>query len=351
MTPATIITTTGTAVIAPKARRQNPAVSGTAPKFFRHTTLRSPGTCRHLSDRVGGGRRPAADRGHVADRLGIDGARHRDQGDREAAQRKGDGAASRRLKFIKYGKFSRVTRHVGIPNSWGISPEARGVSQLWKFGWIARTRLPARPGFFEPRPIVTELNVRPGVDTFACRRCRVTQPSRISLPRHGSRAQPDPDVSCRSVSQCADERPRRAVFAHVALFLHYRGTANGEPGLTVGAMKDLCVDVKLCSRGRCEVMVALMRAAGFFVAAPGPDRRRRPLAPAEKLFALHRERWGSHFAAMRHVLPEVSFGDQLLPILPSGRYSSWRSPKNISPGCDCSITPQTLGPLQNVTPA
>ena len=97
----------------------------------------------------------------------------------------------------------------------------------------------------------------------------------------------------------------RAVFAHVALFLHYRVTANGEPGLTVGAMKDLCVDVKLCSRGRCEVMVALMRAAGFFVAAPGPDRRRRPLAPAEKLFALHRERWGSHFAAMRHVLPEA----------------------------------------------
>ena len=63
----------------------------------------------------------------------------------------------------------------------------------------------------------------------------------------------------------------RAVFAHVALFLHYRGTANGEPGLTVGAMKDMC--------------------------------------------------------------------------------ASWRSPKNISPGCDCSITPQTLGRLQNVTPA
>ena len=28
--------------MAPRARRQNPAVSGTAPKFFRHTTLRSP---------------------------------------------------------------------------------------------------------------------------------------------------------------------------------------------------------------------------------------------------------------------------------------------------------------------
>jgi hypothetical protein len=97
----------------------------------------------------------------------------------------------------------------------------------------------------------------------------------------------------------------RAVFAHVALLLHYRGTDNGEPGLTVGAMKDMCVQLKLCSRGRCEAMLALMRAAGFFIASPNHDRRRRPLAPTEKLFALHRERWGSHFEAMRHVMPKA----------------------------------------------
>jgi hypothetical protein len=97
----------------------------------------------------------------------------------------------------------------------------------------------------------------------------------------------------------------RAVFAHVALLLHYRGTDHGAPGLTVGGMKDMCVELKLCSRGRCEAMLVLMRAAGFFVAAPNLDRRRRPLAPTEKLFELHRERWGSHFAAMRHVQPEA----------------------------------------------
>jgi hypothetical protein len=99
----------------------------------------------------------------------------------------------------------------------------------------------------------------------------------------------------------------RAVFAHVALLLHYRGTDGGEPGLTVGAMKDLCVQVGLCSRGRCEAMLVLMRAGGFFVAAPGGDRRRRPMAPTDKLFALHRERWGSHFDAMRHVLPRAEY--------------------------------------------
>src|SRR6266536_1442922 len=39
MIPATIMTR---AVMAPNARRQNPAVLSTAPKFFRYTALRSP---------------------------------------------------------------------------------------------------------------------------------------------------------------------------------------------------------------------------------------------------------------------------------------------------------------------
>lgn len=98
----------------------------------------------------------------------------------------------------------------------------------------------------------------------------------------------------------------RALFSHVALYLHFCETKNGESGLTVGAMKDLCTQLKLCSAGRCEAMLALMRAAGYFVAAPNLDRRRRPLAPAEKLFVLHRERWGAHFEALRPVLPEAA---------------------------------------------
>jgi hypothetical protein len=98
----------------------------------------------------------------------------------------------------------------------------------------------------------------------------------------------------------------RALFTHVALYLHYGGSGAGEPGLTAGAMKDLCVELGLCSRGRCEAMLALMRAAGLFVVVPDPDRRRRSLAPTEKLFALHRERWGAHFEAMRDVLPAAA---------------------------------------------
>ncbi|MCA1457132.1 hypothetical protein I6F35_28655 [Bradyrhizobium sp. BRP22] len=98
----------------------------------------------------------------------------------------------------------------------------------------------------------------------------------------------------------------RSVFAHLALLLHYRNTDNGAPGLTVGAMKDLCVQLDLCSRGRCEAMLALMRVGGFLVSGQSQDRRRRPLQPTEKLFALHRERWGSHYGAMRHVLPRAA---------------------------------------------
>jgi hypothetical protein len=63
----------------------------------------------------------------------------------------------------------------------------------------------------------------------------------------------------------------RAIFTHVALYLHYGGSRSGDPGLTVGAMKDLCVELGLCSRGRCEAMLALMRAAGLFVAMPSPQ--------------------------------------------------------------------------------
>ncbi|MBR0785014.1 hypothetical protein [Bradyrhizobium iriomotense] len=95
----------------------------------------------------------------------------------------------------------------------------------------------------------------------------------------------------------------RALFTHVALYLHFGGS---EPGLTVGAMKDLCVELGLCSRGRCEALLALMRAGGLLMATPSPDRRKRLLAPTEKLLALHRVRWARQFEAMRRLFPEAA---------------------------------------------
>ncbi|NPU10268.1 hypothetical protein HL666_05830 [Bradyrhizobium sp. 83002] len=95
----------------------------------------------------------------------------------------------------------------------------------------------------------------------------------------------------------------RALFPHVALYLHFAEQRDGQLGLTVGAMKEMCARLDLCSGGRCEAMLALMRATGLVVSAPNLDRRRRPLVPTDRLIALHRERWGVQFDAMSAVLP------------------------------------------------
>jgi hypothetical protein len=108
----------------------------------------------------------------------------------------------------------------------------------------------------------------------------------------------------RLINSLMNDRAR-ALFTQVALYLHFAGRADGKPALTIGAMKDMCAEAGLCSRGRCEAMLALMRAAGFLAAGPRDDKRRRPLVPTKKLIALQRRRWVEHFRAMRHVLPEA----------------------------------------------
>jgi DNA-binding MarR family transcriptional regulator len=100
----------------------------------------------------------------------------------------------------------------------------------------------------------------------------------------------------------------RVLFTHHAVYLHFSRTA-GDPGsgLTVSRMKDLCVETQLCSRGRVEVMLGLLRAAGYLApASDAADRRRRVLVPTDKLLALHKQRFDMHFAAMDSVLPEAS---------------------------------------------
>lgn len=174
--------------------------------------------------------------------------------------------------------------------------------QLWKFGWIVNTsgelyvlrEVPAfqvmsdRTPTYSPAAI-DELRGHPQFPLAA----RAAMRAVIPMYR-----------SDRLLNALMSDRAR-SVFAHVALLLHYRGADRGEPGLTAGAMKDMCVELDLCSRGRCEAMLALMRAGGFFIGGQSLDRRRRPLRPTEKLFALHRERWGSHYDAMCHVMPRA----------------------------------------------
>lgn len=106
----------------------------------------------------------------------------------------------------------------------------------------------------------------------------------------------------RLINSVMNDRAR-ALFTQIALHLHFAPRPDGKSRLTISAMKDCCAENGLCSRGRCEAMLLLMRASGFFAAAPFDDKRRRPLVPTEKLLSLQRERWAGHFVAMRHVLP------------------------------------------------
>jgi hypothetical protein len=98
----------------------------------------------------------------------------------------------------------------------------------------------------------------------------------------------------------------RGLFSHAALYLHFENPDADDAGFSIGAMKDLCVAAGICSRGRCEAMLALMRAAGLLTAAPHRDRRRRMLVPTEKLLELHRVRWDCYFKAMSAVIPQAS---------------------------------------------
>jgi DNA-binding MarR family transcriptional regulator len=111
----------------------------------------------------------------------------------------------------------------------------------------------------------------------------------------------------RLLNQLMNDRAR-ALFTHHAVYLHFSRTpGDAGSGLTVGRMKDLCVETELCSRGRVEVMLGLLRAAGYLAPASDPaDRRRRVLVPTERLLALHKQRFDMHFAAMECALPEAA---------------------------------------------
>ena len=97
----------------------------------------------------------------------------------------------------------------------------------------------------------------------------------------------------------------RFVVGHMSLYQHFFGTADDPvPGLMVSRMKKLCVDQSICSPGRVETMLILMRLFGYLELAPATgDRRRRLLVPTEKMLAAQRARWEIQVRAMAPILP------------------------------------------------
>lgn len=61
-------------------------------------------------------------------------------------------------------------------------------------------------------------------------------------------------------------------------------------GLTVARLSEICVNNGLCSRGRVEGMVLMMRATGFLERAVTRDGKENRYVPTAKLIQLHRER-------------------------------------------------------------
>jgi len=108
----------------------------------------------------------------------------------------------------------------------------------------------------------------------------------------------------RLINMLMDDKAR-LLFGYFALFLHF-SVRPDEPGsgLTQTRMKELCAEFGVCSPGRVEVMLSLMRYAGYLAPAPEPrDRRFTRLVAMPSLVGLLKQRWRLHFTAMAPMLP------------------------------------------------
>jgi hypothetical protein len=62
----------------------------------------------------------------------------------------------------------------------------------------------------------------------------------------------------------------RYIISVFAMHLHFAGRPNdANSGLTAGRLRKLCVERQICSAGRAEAMLAIMRGYGHLVPAPG----------------------------------------------------------------------------------
>jgi hypothetical protein len=98
----------------------------------------------------------------------------------------------------------------------------------------------------------------------------------------------------------------RMLIAMWALHFHFSARP-GDPlsGLTAARLRRACVERKLCSGGRVEAMIMLMRLFGHLAAAPHEeDRRLHRLTPTERLLDWNGGRLAFTFEAMAKVMPE-----------------------------------------------
>jgi DNA-binding MarR family transcriptional regulator len=112
----------------------------------------------------------------------------------------------------------------------------------------------------------------------------------------------------------------RFVMGFAALYMHYHGDPR-DPGaaLTASRIKEFCVEQNICSPGRAEAMLMLMRLFGYLEPSPSTtDRRLRILVATERLIESFHQRWERMFGALALVLPE---GRAALPLVRQDSFS------------------------------
>ncbi len=105
----------------------------------------------------------------------------------------------------------------------------------------------------------------------------------------------------------------RFVMAMFMLFLHYSWRADvANSGLTAARLREVCVGVGLCSAGRVEAMLLMMRASGYLERAEDAgDRRVRRYVPTAKLVDLHRERHRRLLSAIDTLRGDTAFAARI----------------------------------------
>ncbi len=105
----------------------------------------------------------------------------------------------------------------------------------------------------------------------------------------------------------------RFIMAALMLFLHFdRRDDVASSGMTAARLREICTRVGLCSPGRIEAMLLMMRASGYLERVDVPtDRRVRRYAPTAKLIDLHRERHQRMLVAVDVLRGTTSYAPRL----------------------------------------
>lgn len=99
----------------------------------------------------------------------------------------------------------------------------------------------------------------------------------------------------------------RVQMGFFSLYLYWSRKGDAPSGLTIGRLKEICVEGNFCSPGRVEGMVALMRVFGYARLESDPrDQRVKLIIPTDKLIQTHLRRWRRQFAAMTLAIPEAA---------------------------------------------